>query len=1053
MTSPAPHTQPFGPRLTLADPSLQDLTLADLPRLQRLREDYVRLEHAVCLELPCCLTYYLRELDRGTEGPELRAGRLNQYLLSRKQPVIPDDNLLAGTTTSKRKGVMIHPESLSPGTIWPELPTIGQRPKRPFHSAPGQMEMLDRQIFPFWMERTILERTRAAGRVSTPLQLMQRLIFFINSKAAFIGHTIPCFEEVLATGLTGMIQDAAARERAAVDAGPREFYQAVQLSLTGLLLYAENLSRYAAALAETLAEVESDPTPDSVAALLAQHPDVGFLPERWLNPPEVWEGLSPAAQKVRQQQEIAAFRENVAAMSQVCAWVPARPARTFREAVNAVWLCLVALHQEGFDATISPGRLDQVLLPYFQRDLQTAQCQQRTGEFFREAVELVGCLWLKLGDHLPAVPESVDYIMGGSGCNQAVTLGGINRRGHCAVNDLTYVMLRATELLQLRDPNVNARYCPGVNPRGYLERLCQVNVTTGATPCFHNDLAAVEALQAHGVTEADARDYGVVGCVEPVSNGRTFGNTGGIWLNLTAALELALFQGKHRLSGLGAEDEQIGPETATPQEMTSFEEFLEAYATQVAFLIEQAVRVNNALGETYQRHNPFPLLSALTEGCCDQGKDVIQGGATYNSTGIAMIGLAEAVDSLTAIERLVFLDRSVSFATLLEAIRTNWQGQEPLRLQALGVKTPENPGKFGTDSPLAKKNAQWLLCLLHDLCQAQANYRGGRYTAGYWTMTTHAAFGALTGALPSGRRAWEPLPSGLTPVSGAPAGDGAVYRFVAGLDHTLIGNGQALNLKYPPPRRQDKDYLATYIKKFADNLEAYFLLGGLQVQYNLIDRQKLVEAKAALAANPRDPRYQDLLVRVSGYSAYFHDLDSRMQDEIISRTQFDLESGRVDPWVGTLPTGPPAPPVLVHVLLWLGLTKPLVKLSLWGMKWLLRLQPDLRESIRDFHGSYIVRTRSGDLHLPVVFRDGGMQVPAARLEVQEVNAALEFRDKKALLMYLLDYATGQNQDLLAGVVRDEIRPYGNLNYIFKFAFLSNAILHWLKTAGGGKRSA
>jgi pyruvate-formate lyase len=1053
MLNPAPTTQPAEPCLTLTDPGLPDITLACLPRLQRLREDYVRLEHAFCLELPCCLTYYLRELDRESDGPELRAGRLNHYILSRKRPVIPDDNLLGGTTTSQRKGVMIHPESLSPATIWPELPTIGRREKRPFHLAPGQLEMLDRQIFPYWLDRTILERTRAAGRVSASLPIMQRLIFFINSKAAFIGHTIPTFTEVLAQGLTGMIQEAAARERAAVESGPREFYQAVQLSLTGLLVYAENLSRYAARVAAALAEVEAAPTSVAWTQLLVRHPELAFLEERWTHPPEEWEKLGDEGRTARQRQEIAACRENVTAISRVCAQVPAQPARTFREAVNAVWLCYVGLHQEGFDATISPGRLDQVLFPYFQRDLAAARDRQQTGEFLREAVELVGCLWLKLGDHLPAVPVSVDYVMGGSGCNQAVTLGGIDRSGNCAVNDLTYVMLRATELLQLRDPNVNARYFPGVNERRYLERLCQVNVTTGATPCFHNDLAAIEALKAHGVAEADARDYGAVGCVEPVSSGRTFGNTGGIWLNLTAALELALFQGKHRLSGVGEQDEQIGPRTAPPQEMATFPEFLAAFATQLAFLIEQAVQVNNALGETYQRHNPFPLLSALTEGCLERGKDVIQGGATYNSTGIAMIGLAEAVDSLTAIEKLVFQDQTVSFATLLEAISRNWQGQEPLRLQALGVKSPEEPGKFGTDSPLAKKNAAWLLKVLHDTCQVHQNYRGGRYTAGYWTMTTHAAFGSLTGALPSGRRAWESLPSGITPVSGAPAGDAAVYRFVAGLDHTMIGNGQALNLKYPPPRQADTEYLETYLKKFADNIEAYFRLGGLQVQYNLIDRQKLLEAKAALAANPRDPRYQDLLVRVSGYSAYFHDLDSRMQEEIISRTQFDLGTGRVDPWAGAPPPGPAAPRLLATALLWLGLTKPVVKLSLWGMKWLLRLKQDLRESIMDFHGSYLLRTRSGDIYLPVVFRDGAMHLPAPSIDPTEVNAVLEFRDKAALLTYLLDYATGQDQDLLAGVVRDEIRPYGNINYIFKFAFLSNSIIHWLQTTLGREKPA
>ncbi|MBM4288695.1 MAG: hypothetical protein FJ135_11250, partial [Deltaproteobacteria bacterium] len=865
VASQSPH--PDDRRVTITGSQLESITLESLPRLKRLRNDYVNLNHEFCLELPCCMTYFLRELDEKNLSPELRAGRLNGHILRNKRPVIPDDNLLAGTTTSKRKGVMVHPESLAPFTVWPELPTISQRPKRPFRLSSEQMEILDREIFPYWMDRTILERTRKTFSNPDCLNLMQRLIFFINSKAAFIGHVIPNFTEVLDIGIKGIIQRAAALEKTAGQQQAKDFYQAVRLSLDGIVVYADNLSRYASGLARDLVGLAGEEPEEFLDRVVQRYPEIAFLQERWSLSPEEQERLTPEAHAQRQSREIDDFRKTVEKISEVCAWVPANPPRTFREAVNSIWLCYVGLHQESFDATISPGRLDQALYPAFKQDLKQARDENRVADFLREAVELVGCLWLKLGDHIPAIPESVDYVMGGSGCNQAVTLGGVDRQGKCAVNDLTLVMLTATEILQLRDPNVNARYFPGINQREYLESLCRVNVRTGATPCFHNDKAVIEALVAHGVEEEDARDYGAVGCVEPASSGRTFGNNGGIWLNLAAALELALFQGKHPLSGLGADDDLIGPVTQPPQEMRSYEEFLRAFGTQLSWLISQAVQANNYFGRIYQDYNPFPLMSALLEDCLAKGQDVIQGGATYNFTGIAMIGLAEVVDSLTAIEKMVFHEKMVTLATLLEAITRNWQGQEKLRLRALGEKSPHDPGKFGSTSSLAKKNADWLLEFLHNVCQEQENYRGGKYTAGYWTMTTHAGFGALTGALPSGRMAGESLPSGITPVSGATGEDGEVYHFLAGLDHTQIGNGQALNLKYPPPSKAQPDYLSSYLNKFAGNIEGYFRMGGMQVQYNLIHRQKLIEAREALKINPRDPKYQDILVRVSGYSA------------------------------------------------------------------------------------------------------------------------------------------------------------------------------------------
>ena len=251
------------------------------------------------------------------------------------------------------------------------------------------------------------------------------------------------------------------------------------------------------------------------------------------------------------------------------------------------------------------------------------------------------------------------------------------------------------------------------------------------------------------------------------------------------------------------------------------------------------------------------------------GKDVIQGGAVYNSSGVAMIGLAEVVDSLTAIEEFVFGSKAVPFAKMIEAINHNWKGYEGLLAQVKKL-----PDKFGGDGPLAKANADWLIKFLHDTLQSQKNYRGGNYTVGYWTMTTHAGFGAISRALPSGRQDYETFPSGITPVSGAGLELNDVLHFVANLDHTCITNGQALNLKYSPA--------TAAVPKFAHCVEAYFRMGGLQVQSNIVNLETLKKAQKY------PDNYPDLFIRVSGYSAYFRDLNPKMQEEIINRAEYDM---------------------------------------------------------------------------------------------------------------------------------------------------------------------
>lgn len=799
-------------KVTLSDISLKDITLETLPRLKRLRDVHFAAKAEICIELPRNITRYMKERDAAGDSAELRAGKLYRYVLENKKPVIADENLLAGTTSTKALGVMLYPDFLAL-TIWPELETVSSRKKNPYRITRREIDELNFQIFPYWLDRTVQEVARRDNNNPLCQRIMERIVFYLTTKTYCISHTIPNYAAVVEKGLNRIIAEAQSKERdlgeTETESAQKDFYRAVQLSLGGIIKYAEHLSTEA----KRLAKIEPDP--------------------------------------IR--------RQDLLTMGEICRRIPAEKPRTLREALNAIWICKVALHQENTNVALSLGRLDQVLYPFYVEDVSKGMTPA-------QAAELIGCFWLKIADHLPLSPETGEELFGGSGSNQAVTLGGVDMEGKDAVNDLTYVMLRVTELLRIRDPNVNARYYPGVNSPEYLRRLCDVNINTGATPCFHNDMPVIETLTSQGITLEHARDYSSVGCVEPSSGGRTFGHTGCLLMNLTSALEMALFGGKHRLT----EDDQIGPKTKPLTEMASFEEFKEAFQDQLSRLIDQAVTLNNNMGRAHQKIHPTPMLSALMEGCMEKGKDVIFGGALYNSSGVAIIGLAEVVDSITALDEFVFSKKKISAADLIAAINSDWAG--PYRKLQIMIKASNE--KFGRDSNMAKANADWLISFLHDRFQSLENYRGGKYTVGYWTMTNHAGFGALTGALPSGRPKGEPFASGITPVSGSAPILTACLNFIAHLDHTKIADGHALNLKYVPS--------TTTIENFAHTVEAFFRTGGMQVQFNIIDRQTLEDARV------HPEKYPDLLVRVSGYTAYFKDLNPHMQQEIITRAEYDL---------------------------------------------------------------------------------------------------------------------------------------------------------------------
>jgi formate C-acetyltransferase len=804
--------------VTLGDIRLSSCGLDDLGPLRNLRDRCVNAKAEVCIERARYITEYLRDMAADNEPVEIRRAQAVRHFLSKKAALFFDDSLLAGTTTSKPFGAPVYPE-LTGTTIWPELETMSTRAKNPQSISHDDADILNFEVFPYWMERNVLETARTRSGNPLSMRLFERIVFYIASKAGTISHTVPWYRTALEKGLSGMIADAAGREARADSQQKREFYKAVQIALEGIVAYAANLSRTAAALAAT----EPDP----------------------------------------------ARKANLEAMARVCAHVPVNPPSTFREAVNAIWILQIGIHAENINMAMSPGRLDQVLYPYYLRDREAGTLSEK------EALELIGCLWLKLNDNTNLVPETAEELFGGAGTVPAVTLGGVDEDGHDAVNDLTYIMLRATELLRTRDPSVNARYHYEVNPPLYRDRVAEVVANTKSVPAFYNDLAAIRTLENQGIETRHARDYAVIGCVELAAGGRSYDASSSIMLNLVAALELALYNGKRPAT----KDEQIGPVTGDPAAFRTFDDFWAAFTTQLKWLIEKAIEANEILGGAHQEILPTPLLSALFEGPMESGRDLINGGARYNSSGATHIGFADTVDSLNAIEKTVFVDRKYTLPEIVQAMEKDFAGTPELHAWLVN-RTP----KYGTDDPIAVKNSHNLLRVLYDTYQAHTNYRGGKYRPAFWTMTNHAGQGKLAGALPNGRKAGRVLASGITPVSQAASDLAACLLAVGGIDSTVIPGGEAFNLKYPAIEGAED------LERFGQAIEAYFHTGGLHIQFNIMSYDMLLDAKQ------HPERYPELLVRVSGYSAYFKDLNDAMKDEIITRTAYNLRSGKAEPF-------------------------------------------------------------------------------------------------------------------------------------------------------------
>lgn len=536
---------------------------------------------------------------------------------------------------------------------------------------------------------------------------------------------------------------------------------------------------------------------------------------------------------------------------------PKHPAETFHQALQSVWLVHTAVFIEGLDNGISFGHLDRYLYPFYQRDLINGTITHD------KAKELLGCFGIKTSEIIPVFSSKISECHGGFLSGQAITIGGVDRHGRDQTNELTYMMLELMDEIRLRQPNYHARIHENA-PRQYIEKI-MTNLVKGVnSPALYNDEVIISSMKRAGYSDEDSMEYATLGCVELLVAGKTFASTDAALVNLPICLEMALNEG--RLSDGGF---RKGKHTPSVDSFRSIDDVKKAFNTQLHYLIDRLVKVLEPIEKANRDFHPTPLTSVLTQGCIESGMDVTAGGATYNLSGVQGVGLTDVGDSLYAIDQLVFVKKKCSLAELVKALKADFKGFEKLRNEL------HNLAKFGNDIPEVDAFSRWVMDTYYDAFNGKVNTRGGKFVAGFYSTTTHYSFGKQTAALPNGRLKGKPFSSGIAPMNGADVlGPTAMFNSITALDFERAHNGANVNAKFDTATLKG-EHGRIILEAL---LLSYFKNGGMQVQLNVLDTEMLKDAKA----NPE--KYPNLLVRVSGYSAYFNDLSPAMKDEIIERS-------------------------------------------------------------------------------------------------------------------------------------------------------------------------
>jgi pyruvate formate-lyase/glycerol dehydratase family glycyl radical enzyme len=546
--------------------------------------------------------------------------------------------------------------------------------------------------------------------------------------------------------------------------------------------------------------------------------------------------------------------------------VPWEPPRTFWEALQSFWIVhMLVMAAESYPgAGLSHGRWDQYMYPFYKKDIDEGRLTRE------EAKELLQCYWIK-HNYVYDYQGRLGINQGiNSSFGQLVTLSGCGPNGEDMSNDLTWLTLEVIEEMNLFEPKPNIRLHRNT-PQDFLMRVAEIVSKAQGSPFLMNfDEHSIAGLVWQGIPREKAWDYGIVGCLENTMQGNDRSDTVDVNINLAKAVELALNNGKDTMSGI-----QFGPKTGDPTSFTTYDDFMNAVKTQLQALVELMVKVGNMADTVRAKYQPVPYLSALMDDCAVNGKDVNEGGTTWNFNTLEGMGIATLADSVAAVKKMVFDDQRLTMQELLTAIECNFEGHEEIR-QLLRSRAP----KFGNDDDYADEIAKELSVFWAKEAFKHKNpFTGRHYRAGYLSWNYYVPLAPLTGATPDGRRRGEFLSGGVGAVQGMDAtGPTASIRSVGKLNLETIPNGASHTITLSPSMVQTPEH----IEKLAALLRAYNEVGGTALQINVIDGKTLRDAQ-------RNPdAYSNLMVRVTGYNAFFTQVGRELQEEIIQRTEHSL---------------------------------------------------------------------------------------------------------------------------------------------------------------------
>ncbi len=644
-----------------------------------------------------------------------------------------------------------------------------------------------------------------------------------------IGHFVGNFWTVVDKGLGAVAREAKEKRRAMTEKGVQgdearkyEFYRAVQLVTEGLILYTKRYGE------ECLRQAEICPDPQRQAELM----DMADRLMRIID----------------------------------------KPCESYHDALQACFLYQLGILLDSQPHGISYGRLDQYCGKYLEKDLAEGRLTKE------QAQELTDMFILKIAELNKAWSERATRTSPGYTSGQLITLGGTDKEGKDVTNDVTYMVLQASARLKLHNPPLALRLHEGT-PKELWEAGIETTKQVGGVPCFEWDEVAEKSLMRRGIPLEEARNYCLIGCVEPCVCGSDFANSGGDGANsytiLPAALWCAINNGVNPYHAPGTpEPERTGVATGYLYEMNSMEEVLEAYRKQIDFFTKWEVTMVNCYEFLYAERMPLPLVSATVEGCMESGLDVLWGGSKYTNTGNSSIGHGNVADSLNIIDQVCFRDKIATTRELYDALMHNWEGYEELRQIIQGRCT-----HFGNNNPEADKYLKFTADTYVEGITRGVSPRGNHWTAGCWPVTLNVVYGGMVWATPDGRKLGDPLSDGISPVQSMDKeGPFSTINSILKFDQSTYSNGTLCNMKFHPTALQGE----AGDQKLRAVMEAYFKGGGMELQINVVSADTLRSAQE----NPAE--YQDLVVRVAGFSAYFVEVYKAAQDDLIRRTEMSI---------------------------------------------------------------------------------------------------------------------------------------------------------------------